>query len=77
MLQVLILICAQNMTAAECQMNTALDIVSGPQVASVAACAMQSQALLAQGTLLRNKGEYAKFRCTPRDRIVKTALTRH
>ncbi len=44
---------------------------------AVADTARAGNALLAQGTLLRNKGEYAKFRCTPRDRIVKTALTQH
>ena len=43
-------------------------------LASVMACGMQSQALLAQGTLLRHEGAYAKIRCTPVDRLTKTAF---
>ncbi len=74
MLQVMILICSQNVSMVDCQMETALDIINGPQTASVMACGMQSQALLAQGTLLRHEGEYAKIRCTPVDRLTKTAF---
>jgi hypothetical protein len=55
-----------NVSPADCQLETALDIVQGPQVASVFECGMASQALVAQTTILRNgASEYMKVKCAP------------
>jgi hypothetical protein len=62
----LILVCSVNVAPADCQLETALDIVQGPQVASVFDCGRASQALVAQTTILRNAAnEYMKVRCSP------------
>jgi hypothetical protein len=66
MLKMLILVCSANLSPADCQMETALDIIHGPQVASVFECGMASQVMAAQTTILRRgQGEYMKVRCTP------------
>jgi len=66
MLNMLILICAANVSAPDCQVETALDIIHGPQVASVFECGMASQVMAARTSLLRRApGEYMKVRCTP------------
>jgi hypothetical protein len=66
MLKMLILICSANMSPADCQVETALDIIHGPQVASVFECGMASQVMAAQTSLLRRgPGEYMKVRCSP------------
>jgi hypothetical protein len=73
MLQVLILICSTNISPADCQTETALDIVHGPKIASIMGCGLEAQALLAKTTLLRSPNEYAKINCRPRERAMKTA----
>jgi hypothetical protein len=66
MFKMLILVCSSNLSAADCQVETALDIIHGPQVASVFECGMASQALVAQTSILRRApGEYMKVRCSP------------
>jgi hypothetical protein len=66
MLKMLILICSANVSPAECQVETALDIIHGPQVASVFECGMASQVMAARTSLLRRApGEYMKVRCSP------------
>lgn len=73
MLQILILICSTNLTPADCQMETALDVIHGPRTASVVGCGLDAQALLARTTILRGPGEYAKIKCRPPERPMKTA----
>jgi hypothetical protein len=71
MLQIMILVCSVNLSPAECQLETALDIISGPQVESAVACGLQGQALIAATSVARRgPGEYIKIRCS---RVVKTA----
>jgi hypothetical protein len=66
MLKMLILVCSSNLSPADCQLETALDIIQGPQVASIFECGMASQVLVAQTSILhRAQGEYMKVRCTP------------
>jgi hypothetical protein len=66
MLKMLILVCSTAVSPANCQLETALDIIQGPQVASIFECGMASQVLVAQTLILqRSKGEYMKVKCSP------------
>jgi hypothetical protein len=66
MIKMMILICSANLSPADCQVETALDIIHGPQVASVFECGMASQVMAAQTSMLRNaSSEYMKVRCSP------------
>lgn len=85
MVKMLILICSANLSPADCQVETALDIIHGPQVASVFECGMASQVMAAQTTILRNaSSEYMKVRCSPvkvaatdAESVGSTALVKH
>ena len=71
MLQIMILVCSVNLSPADCQLETALDVISGPQAESVISCRLQGQALIAATSIARRgPGEYIKIRCS---RVVKTA----
>lgn len=64
MLRILILICSAEVSPQDCQRETALDIISGPQVANIMTCGFQGQALAAStATIGRRPGEYIKIRC--------------
>lgn len=64
MLQILILLCSTQLSPAACQADTATSVISGPQVASVMACGLQGQVMLAQTAALgRAPGEYIKVTC--------------
>jgi len=66
MIKMMILICSANLSPADCQVETALDIIHGPQVASVFECSMASQVMAAQSSILRNApSEYMKVKCSP------------
>jgi hypothetical protein len=66
MLKMLILVCSSNLSPADCQLETALDVIQGPQVASIFECGMASQVLVARTSILhRAQGEYIKVRCSP------------
>jgi hypothetical protein len=65
MLQIMILVCSVNVSPVDCQTETALDIISGPQTASAISCGMQGQALIASTSFARQRpGEYVKIKCT-------------
>ena len=64
MLRILILICSADVSPPDCQRETALDLISGPEVVSVFSCAMQGQAVLASTANIGRRGnEYVKIRC--------------
>jgi len=64
MFKILILVCANSVSAPDCQTDTALDIIQGPLVSSVMACGLQGQAYFAQTSLAqRLDGTYLKIRC--------------
>lgn len=64
MLRILILICSSQVSPQDCQRETALDLISGPQVSSVFSCGMQGQAVLAStANIGRRPDEYVKIRC--------------
>lgn len=69
MLKMLILVCAAGLSPAECQIETASDVISGPVVSSVMACGLGGQSLVAETAAIgRHPGGYIKIRCTPLDR---------
>jgi hypothetical protein len=64
MFEILILVCASSLSAPDCQMNTALDVIHGPSASSVIACGVQGQAYIAETSLIgRLDGAYLKIRC--------------
>ncbi|HEY5819975.1 MAG TPA: hypothetical protein VIU14_16530 [Mesorhizobium sp.] len=66
MLQVLILICSTSVAPSDCTPDTALDLINGPAVESLHACAMGAQVMLASTAQLGQRpNEYVKIRCGP------------
>jgi hypothetical protein len=64
MFQVLILVCSIGVAPADCQIETALDVVNGPLVASEMLCGLHGQAYIAQTSLRpASPGEYVKVKC--------------
>jgi hypothetical protein len=67
MFKMLLLVCATGLSPADCQIDTAIDVIQGPATASAAACAFQGQAQLADTALPIRPGEaYLKVRCEHR-----------
>jgi hypothetical protein len=65
MLKMLILVCAVGTAPADCRPQSALDIISGPDVASPVMCGLHGQAYIAE-TALATRGhddEYLKIVC--------------
>ena len=65
MFQVLVLICSMAVARPDCQANTAVKVIRGPEAANEVMCGYHGQAYFAQ--LQRNtlrKGEYIKITCT-------------
>jgi hypothetical protein len=61
---VVILICSASLGRADCQMNTALDVIRGPNVANEMMCALQGQTTIAATAVApRNGDEYVKILC--------------
>lgn len=64
MFQMMILVCALGVPRAQCQADTALDVLHGPQVVNELMCGLHGQAMMAGTSLIgRNKGEYIKLTC--------------
>ena len=66
MFKVLILICSMNLAPADCQINTAISVIDGPDAADEAMCGFAGQAYVAQTVLLGegHENEYVKLKCT-------------
>lgn len=65
MFQVLILVCSINVAPADCQTNSALEVIRGPETANEFTCAFQSQIYVAATSPAeRRTGEYMKTMCT-------------
>jgi len=67
MLQIVILVCSVSLKPADCRRDTAMDVLSGPKVASIGECALVGQATMASTSLGKRPDEYIKIRCEPRD----------
>ncbi len=61
---IIILICSAALSRADCQVNTAFDVVRGPEADNVMMCAMNAQMMMARTDLVRDS-EYIKVVCTP------------
>lgn len=74
MLQVVILICSTSLSPMDCQSNTALDVIFGPQASNAMMCGLQGQTFIARTAIVgRTPNEYVKIRCSP-IRPVRAAL---
>ena len=67
MLKMLILVCAVGIAPADCRPQSALDVISGPDVASPVMCGLHGQAYIAETALAnrRHDDEYLKIVCVP------------
>lgn len=68
LISAIVLICSTAVAPADCQADTALDVLVAPEATSFGLCGLQSQAYLA-ATLLAPQlgdGRYPKFVCTRR-----------
>ena len=74
---VVILVCSVTTSHGDCRANTAIDVMRGPKVENLAACAFSGQALLASTELTsENGGEYVKIVCMPTERLEAIKQTR-
>lgn len=66
MFQVLILICSISLAPADCQANSAVDVIQGPEAINEELCGLHGQAYLAQIALgaRHRDDEYVKVKCT-------------
>jgi hypothetical protein len=61
---VVILICSASLGRAECQLNTALDVIRGPNVANEMMCALSGQSTIAATAIAPDgSDEYVKIIC--------------
>ena len=64
MFHVLILVCSISVAPADCQVDNAIDLISGPSVANEIMCGLHGQAYIAQTTLRPvSPDEYVKLKC--------------
>ena len=65
MFKVLILVCSTALTPSECQVDSAVAVINGPEAPSERLCGLNGQAYLA-GTALaaRHEDEYVKIKCS-------------
>lgn len=65
MFKMLMLVCASSLSPADCQIDTAIDVIQGPETAGASACAFQGQTAVANTALPIRPGEtYLKVQCT-------------
>ena len=64
--KVVLLICATSLPRAECQPESALDVILGPETTSLSFCGFQAQAFLARMAFSEklHEGTYLKIQCT-------------
>jgi len=64
MFQIILLVCAMDISRADCQSDTALDVIRGPEVSNEMMCGFHGQAFLASTSLPPRAGrEYMKVQC--------------
>jgi hypothetical protein len=61
---IVILICSTALSHADCQPNTALDVLRGPQADNVMMCSMNAQTMMARTDLVQSS-QYMKVMCAP------------
>ena len=74
LLKAVLLICSTTLPRAECQPDTALHVITGPEATTASLCGFQSQAYLATTTLAEtlSEGTYLEIQCK---RAQSTAMT--
>ena len=73
MLVVVMLVCSSALSPTECQRETALDVITGPHVASVGECGLVGQTTIASTALAgQATGTYLKIRCEPLRAVTST-----
>src|SRR5260370_14810495 len=70
LLSVMILICAGNLSHADCRPETAISVTRGPRTENQMACGFAAQSLIASTQLL-HEGDYLKIVCQHRAREAK------
>jgi hypothetical protein len=64
MYSIVILICSTALSHADCQSNTAMDVVRGPTVDNAIMCALNAQTMIARTDLVQGDGsQYIKVAC--------------
>jgi hypothetical protein len=72
MFSVLILVCSIDLSPADCQRETALDVINGPDAPNEMMCGFYGQAYIADTAIAGYRDdEYVKVKCT-RSSIGKT-----
>ncbi len=62
--KVILLVCATSVPRGECQIDTAVQVINGPDASNEIACGMRSQAYLAETPIGRlAEDEYLKILC--------------
>ncbi len=68
----MILICSTVLSHSDCQPNTALDVVRGPQVDNPIMCSLNAQTMIARTDLVLADGsQYMKVACTPSKNVAQ------
>jgi hypothetical protein len=64
----LILVCSATVAMRDCNVDTAIDVVQGPEVNSIVGCGLSSQAMIAQTSMASGLGkdQYLKIVCVQR-----------
>ena len=75
---VLILVCSTSLAMPDCSIDTATDVVFGPDANSIFECGYSGQALIASTALGPGLGtdQYLKIVCTDRNHIPRSSNTR-
>jgi hypothetical protein len=69
---IMILICSTALSHSDCQPNTALDLVRGPQVDNPIMCSLNAQTMIARTDLVAADGtQYMKVACTPSKNVAQ------
>lgn len=64
MYSIIVFICSTGLAHAECQANTATDVVRGPTVENEIMCGLNAQTVIARTNLVKSDGtEYVKIVC--------------
>lgn len=65
MFKVLILVCSATLSPAECQADTAVAVIDGPEAPNEVMCGLNGQAYLANTALAeKHEDEYVKVKCS-------------
>lgn len=65
MFTIVILVCSIHLSPADCQVNTAIDVINGPEAYDAISCGLYGQSYLAESALgaQHRKDEYVKVSC--------------